>query len=231
MAEKHPYMSGSAGLVQAVAQLRKSFPLQVAADTLKKLGIAPNNETYVLNTLRFVGVIDAEGKKSTQAASVFNKHDDAEFQAGFSELVETAYSDLFSLHGDSAWTLPTDKLISFFRNSDHTSAIVGRRQASAFQALASLCGKTDGVAPRSAPKAKKTEKSGSRAAVEKHQSRAPEPTANPAATLVPAEGIQAEAGVALTVRIEINLPASGDQETYDRIFKSIRENLLNAKVS
>jgi hypothetical protein len=31
--------------------------------------------------------------------------------------------------------------------------------------------------------------------------------------------------VGLTVRIEINLPASGDQETYDRIFK-IRENLL-----
>ena len=31
----------------------------------------------------------------------------------------------------------------------------------------------------------------------------------------------------LTVRIEINLPASGDQETYDRIFKSIRDNLLN----
>jgi len=231
MAEKHPYMSGSAGLAQAVAQLRKSFPLQVAADTLKKLGIAPNNETYVLNTLRFVGVIDAEGKKSTQAASVFNKHDDAEFQAGFSELVETAYSDLFSLHGNSAWTLPTDKLISFFRNSDHTSAIVGQRQASAFQALASLCSKTDGTAPRSAPKAKKSEKSASRAASPKPQSKVLEQTANPAATLVPTKETQAETGVALTVRIEINLPASGDQETYDRIFKSIRENLLNAKLS
>ena len=30
MAEKHPYMSGSAGLVQAVAQLRKSFPTPLA---------------------------------------------------------------------------------------------------------------------------------------------------------------------------------------------------------
>lgn len=130
MAEKHPYMSGSAGLVQAVAQLRKSFPLQVAADTLKKLGIAPNNETYVLNTLRFVGVIDAEGKKSTKAASVFNKHDDAEFQAGFSELVETAYSDLFSLHGNSAWTLPTDKLISSF--SKFGPYKCNRRPASSF---------------------------------------------------------------------------------------------------
>jgi hypothetical protein len=31
----------------------------------------------------------------------------------------------------------------------------------------------------------------------------------------------------LTVRIEINLPSSGDQDTYDKIFKSIRENLIN----
>lgn len=31
----------------------------------------------------------------------------------------------------------------------------------------------------------------------------------------------------LSVRIEINLPADGSQETYDRIFRSIRENLLD----
>ena len=36
-----------------------------------------------------------------------------------------------------------------------------------------------------------------------------------------------ESNVGLTVRIEVNLPADGEQETYDRIFKSIRENLLN----
>lgn len=45
MSEKHPYMPGSGGLVQAVNQFRNSFPTQVTADTLKKLGIAPNNES------------------------------------------------------------------------------------------------------------------------------------------------------------------------------------------
>ncbi|MCG8059581.1 MAG: hypothetical protein JAZ21_07135 [Candidatus Thiodiazotropha taylori] len=30
----------------------------------------------------------------------------------------------------------------------------------------------------------------------------------------------------LTVRVEINLPADGSKETYDAIFKSIKENLL-----
>ncbi len=33
--------------------------------------------------------------------------------------------------------------------------------------------------------------------------------------------------MALTVRIEINLPANGTQDTYDMIFKSIRANLIN----
>jgi hypothetical protein len=35
------------------------------------------------------------------------------------------------------------------------------------------------------------------------------------------------ANFGLTVRVEINLPSDGDQETYDRIFRSIKENLLN----
>ena len=53
---------------------------------------------------------------------------------------EAAYSELFNLHGDATWELPLDDLISFFRASDQTSDIVGRRQASTFQALASLAG-------------------------------------------------------------------------------------------
>lgn len=33
--------------------------------------------------------------------------------------------------------------------------------------------------------------------------------------------------MALTVRVEINLPAGGSRETYDNIFQSIKANLLN----
>jgi len=33
----------------------------------------------------------------------------------------------------------------------------------------------------------------------------------------------------LTVRIEVNLPADGDQETYDNIFRSIRKNLIDGE--
>ena len=33
--------------------------------------------------------------------------------------------------------------------------------------------------------------------------------------------------IGLTLRIEINLPADGTKETYDNIFKSIKENFID----
>jgi len=235
--DKHPYTSGANGVVAVIAQLRKSFPPKVNADVLKKLGIAPNNETYIINILRFLDVIDVEGNKNAKAASVLVQHDESEFQKGFAEIVQAAYADLFVLHGVEAWTASLDKLISFFRNTDHTSDIVGRRQASTFQTLATIAGKLDGQLPKPATvKAKKAD-----AAAPKKQAAKSAPTKPSIPTGTPAPG-STETGtrvsggsgsgdMALTVRIEINLPAGGDKQTYDNIFKSIRENLLNGKVS
>ena len=220
MAEKHPYTSGSGGLVQAVNHLRKSFPAEVSAETLKKLGIAPNNETYIINIFRFVSVIDSDGKKTTKAASVFSKHDDAEFQKGFSELIESAYKELFALHGKGMWTLPSNKLISFFRGTDHTSAVVGQRQASTFQTLAGLSGYSElPAAKAAAPHAKKVKETAIKA----------KKAVDNGSAQVAVHPLAENGNVCLTDRIEINLPAAGDQETYDRIFKSIRENLLRGQ--
>ena len=224
MADKHPYMSGSAGLIQAVNHLRKSFPAQVAAETLKKLGIAPNNETYVINILRFINVLDDEGKKTPKASAVFTKHNDEDFQKGLSELVETAYMDLFSLHGKDSWSLSTDKLISYFRGADHTSAIVGQRQAGTFQALAALCGYAEVPAPKSSPTARRSDAK----TKPKKEAKAPKSVAQELG-LAEEGDRKSSRDMGLTVRIEINLPVAADQETYDRIFKSIRENLLNAE--
>ena len=92
MAGKFPYMSGSAGLLGAVKQFRNTFPAQVTAETLKKLSIAPNNETYVINILRFVGVLDKDGKRTPEAQKVFSTHGDEGFQKGFAAAVRLAAS-------------------------------------------------------------------------------------------------------------------------------------------
>lgn len=222
MADKHPYVQGPGGLVQAVTHFRKSFPATVNAGTLKKLGIAPNNESYVLNVLRFLGLIDQESKKTADATKTFNLHDDAEFSKALAALVSKAYSELFELHGEGAWDLDNDALITFFRSHDHTTAVVGRLQASTFKALGAFAGHGD-------VPASKTTGTKSQKAASKRTSKNVAPSAPPAAKAAPSpvKSDVASSVVGLTVRIEINLPADGDQATYDRIFKSIRENLLN----
>lgn len=245
MAEKHPYTSGPAGIVQTVMQFRRSLPAQVTSDTLKKLSIAPNNETYILNIMRFIGVLDSTNKRTSDAVAVFNQHDDREFEEGFAKLVSTAYHDLFDLHGEGAWNLPPNKLISYFRSTDHTSDLVGRRQASTFSTLAGIGGKVTVAERPVASKPKRSEPAktasngnGIKLAKPVTSSEASKSDGSPVAVQNGALSLPAKGrghseshGMALTVRIEINLPAGGDQDTYDRIFKSIRANLLNNDVT
>lgn len=221
----HPYISGAGNIAHMVAQLRKSFPASINADTVKKLGIAPNNESYVINVLQFVGVIDAEGKKTSDAAKAFSVHKDEEFATKFAVLVQKSYSSLFDLHGTDAWNLDANELITFFRQSDQTSAIIGNRQAGTFKVLAGLAGHGD--VPEL--KAKKTSKNLNTAKPSKPKEVTP--STNPAskserASFEKRQGGGENAAIGLTVRVEINLPADGTKETYDNIFKSIRENLL-----
>lgn len=220
MAERHPYSPSPGGITAAINQFRNSFPETVNAETLRSLAIAPKNESYVINVLRFIGAIDKDGKQSEKAATVFYQSD-AEFQKGFEDLIKTAYKDLFALHKETAWGLSSDKLISFFRSKDKTTALVGKLQAATFQLLASFAG--HGTPPEPA-------------APKMAQAKAPKP-AKPKPDKSASSGGQPPVGsgrdrdFGLTVRVEVNLPPAGDQETYDRIFRSIRENLLNAPKS
>jgi hypothetical protein len=218
LADRHPYSPTPGGISAAINQFRKSFPSNVTAETLKQLGIAPKNESYVINVLRFIGAIDREGKQTKEAVTVFSHHNDADFQKDFEKMVKTAYHDLFDLHKDAAWGLDGDRLIAFFRSKDKTTDLVGRLQASTFQLLAGFAGHGAVPAPAAAKSPAKTK--GDKPKVAKPQSKDTTPSAQNNAD---------KRDIGLTVRIEVNLPPSGDQDTYDRIFRSIRENLLNGK--
>ena len=231
MANKFPYISSSGSINSAITQFRKSFPGIVDSDTLKKLSLAPNNESYLINIIRFLGLIDGENKKTTTATKIFTQHDDEVFAKGFAEVVAASYKELLDLRGNDAWTLDQNSLIAFFRQSDQSTAIVGQRQANTFQTLAVVSGKRTAASNNSAPK----QKSGTsvKPAISKPKKSA--------TTAKISDGVQdvvpkqegnnggRSGAVGLTVRIEINLPAQGDQDTYDRIFKSIRENFLSGK--
>lgn len=226
MADKHPYVQAPGNLAQVITHLRKSFPATMTAETLKKLGFAPKNESYVLNVLRFIALIDDAGKKTEDAGKVFSQHNDAAFQKQFSDIVKSAYADLFELHGDNSWTLGTESLVTFFRSTDHTTDLVGKHQARTFQVLAGFAGHQE-IPESKATGSKSTGKSPKKKTDAKTHAAPMQSEVQP---IKPPQA-QSKPDVGLTVRIEINLPADGDQDTYDRIFKSIRENLLNGKVA
>ncbi|MBZ9822978.1 DUF5343 domain-containing protein [Mesorhizobium sp. CA4] len=221
----HPYISGAGNITQMIGFLRKSFPTTVTSDTVKKLGLASKNESYVINVLQFLGLIDEQGKRTDVGHDAMTKHDESEFQSSFSGIVKKAYADLFELRGDDAWTMNKDQLISYFRSADKTSDVIGSRQAGVFIALRELAGymaeqsqptpKTKSAIttkPKSSPKK-------ARPAEQKAQDQVFEQDPSP----LPPKTQKGD--IALTVRVEINLPAEGTQETYDAIFRSIKANL------
>ena len=132
------------------------------------------------------------------------------------------YKDLFDVRGEVAWTLPKPDLIGYFRATDRTSAIIGSRQTNLFTTFAALAGHGEVPAPKATAGAKKAAKS-SKAESEQKTTQIAE---SPAGKAPQGKG-KTRRDMALTVRIEINLPAEGTQETYDNIFKSIKANLID----
>jgi len=216
----HPYISGAGSVGTMIDQLRKAFPQTVDSGTVSKLGLAPKNESYVINALQFIGAIDENGKKTEKASEVFSLHNNEAFQSAFEEMIESSYSDLFELHGDSAWGLSKSELITFFRSADQTSEVIGGRQASLFQVLANRAGKLDGLpTQRSKTSSKTTRKSPNRNKPAVKDAPTREEKAQPRIS-------EKQTDFGLSVRVEINLPSDADAETYDNIFKSIKKNLM-----
>lgn len=153
---------------------------------------------------------------------IFSCSPDDTFPKAFEGLVKEAYSDLFDLRGDDAWTMTKNDLTGYFRTTDKTSEVIGGRQAGVFQVFRGLAGH-ESAEDKSAPKPASKPRT-------PKAKQAPKPTTKAANTGGGAANAEVRTSnqrkdMALTVRIEINLPANGSKETYDNIFKSIRANL------
>lgn len=228
MATSYPYASGGS-LAKAIAQFRQSFPPVVNASTLKKFSIAPNNESYVISVLRFLGFIDDDGNRNDGGIEYFYGGQDS-FQKGLEDTLRTAYKALFDDFGDSALDKTREELVPWFRATDKSSQTVGVRQTSTFTSLAAMAGHGE---PPAIPSSTSTSANGTgknaksipKTAAKSTKSQ----TSGAAGHSEKAVTIGSGADVGLTVRIEVNLPAGGDESTYDAIFKSIRKNLIDGR--
>lgn len=220
----YPYIPAPGAVVKAFEQLRKSFPGKVDAPYLKRNKIAASNESYLIGVLRFLGLIDEEGNRQDGRVEFFYGSEE-KFQAGVDALLRDAYKQLFDEMGDDVFSRSREDLGHWFRSADKTTELVGKRQAATFHALAALAGHTDmpqsrpsssASKPRSAEPRRRTSETARKEAV------GPKPSTE----VTTSHAVHSRSDVGLTVRIEVNLPAGGDADTYDAIFASIKRNLI-----
>ncbi|HLE02328.1 MAG TPA: DUF5343 domain-containing protein [Dehalococcoidia bacterium] len=81
------------GTIQAVQLLQRQSPAKVDEVFLRSQGIAPGNEYKVVGALRFLGLIDADGRPTERAHLL--KTRGATFTLNLQEIVREAYGDLF----------------------------------------------------------------------------------------------------------------------------------------
>ncbi len=230
----YPYISGQGALIAAFTQLRKGFPSKVDAGYLKRFNIAPANESYVISILRFLDLIDDEGNKVEDNIRFFYG-DENLFKQGLESAMRRGYLQVFNEMGDDALTADRSRLAHWFRASDRTTELVGNRQASTFQTLASLAG--HGELPARATATKRATTSGAapakKATVKKVAETSAEDNDGVSGGDGESDGDKGKAkvtrgqDVGLTVRIEVNLPSAGDADTYDAIFASIKKHLMS----
>jgi len=229
MAVTYPYISGKSALQRAFEQFRKAFPPVIDASLLKRFGIAPANESYLINIFRFLGLIDEDGKKVDANTDFFFQGEEA-FKAGLESRIAAAYADLFAERGKDAWDEDRDALATWFRVNDKTSDLIGSRQATTFLTLAAIAG--HGELPKVSPSAAKgssnsNSNSSSKSAAKRQQTTPTKLQEPQTQDIGGGRSGQGDSAFGLTVRVEVNLPAEGTAETYDAIFASIRKNLID----
>ncbi len=221
MADKHPYVTARKYLPDMIEHFRKSLPSVISVETLQRLGIAPKNESYSLNVLRYLGFIDENDNRTTVALDLFSLHDNTAFAKKFEQIVMTAYADLFELYGDTAWSLDTDGLVSFFRAADHSTDRVGHEQAGTFHALAEYCGHSAPQKAGSATSSPSTPKPP--ATLKKRSAASPRPVRVEQEPQILATSAPRLGGLHLNIQLHISPDASPEQ--IDRIFASIAKYL------
>src|SRR5690606_34914138 len=199
-------------------------------ETLRTWRIGRSNESSLLGTLRFLGVIEEHRSTLPEAKEVFTAPTDDEFARRFAEMVKEAYRDLFDQFGEAAWTLSRDELISFMRAADRSSTRVSDQQAVTFQALARHAG--HGTSKFRSVSAGRRHLAGSMRGVppagdaESLQGAASfEPPTAVAAPSVDLDGIASGRRLGIT----INLPTTADPAVYDASFGSMREHLFGGR--
>lgn len=178
-------------------------PERATQKWLVSAGYAGGNAMTILPVLRFVGIIGSDGSPTELWQAL--RRGDAAGRARFADAVRRAYADLFAVHPD-AHRKDAEALRNFFRAHTSGGDQVQQRMVQTFKALAEF-GDFDQPSEVARPESPRVA-----------TQEAPEPP--------PVRAPRLGTELALTVNLQLQLPATADGDVYDKLFAAMRKHLM-----
>lgn len=204
---KYPYTTVPGKLRDLLKKIPNiGRPEKLTVAWLKSAGWTSSNDPTIIPVLKFVGLIGQDGKPTELWDAV--RSNDKAGKSKFGGAVKSAYADLFALYPD-AHRKDTESLRNFFRTNTGGGEQVQSKLVQTFQILTEF-GEFDGAVPVEEVDGRHVEPESTRS-ISRPGGHAAKPVAK---------------GIALTVNIQLQLPATADAGVYDSLFASMRKHLV-----
>lgn len=203
---EYPYVYTVKNLRELLKRLNSELgvPDKFDSEYLLSIGYRSHNDRSMIKVLKFVGFLDADGKPSENYNEYRNKDNS---EAVMATRLRTSYSELFKIYPD-AYNKDGEALRNFFRTHTKGGESVLSLIVSTFTVL---CEFADFEAEGSGETLSKVPVEGVRIDLGKGK-RAEETTAGHP--------------IVINLNVQLQLPLTEDTTIYDRIFQSLKKNLL-----
>jgi len=198
----YPYILSQEKLKSFLTEISsRGIPEKIAHEYLTSIGYKSTNDRPIIKILKFIEMIDANGKPNNNYA---NFRDSTQTKQVMATLLKKAYSDLFVPYPDPIHE-DKKKLDNWFKTKMGVGDRTAERASSTFLTLCSF------AEFKELEKEEKEDKTKERKIEvgEKKEEKTP-----------PSEG------VVVNLNIQLVLPATENVDVYDKIFKSLKENIL-----
>ncbi|MHB8361552.1 MAG: DUF5343 domain-containing protein [Thermoplasmataceae archaeon] len=201
----HPYTTNTGNLKKFLEGIPKTgVPTKVTREYLTKIGYTSSNDRAIINVLKFIGFLDHDGSPTEKYKQFRNTNTSRTVMA---ECLTMSYSDLFNTY-PSAYDKDDESLVNFMRASSDAKPETLSYSVRTFKTLSSFADFT---------KVKVSDNNESLTPSTSYSSK----------DMMQSTDRVVDSPFILNVNVQITLPETKDYEVYEKIFQSLRKNILD----
>lgn len=203
MADKIPYLTKTGALKSYLEKIQKiGTPPKLSIEHLESLGFTSSADRPIISFFKFLGFVDSGGVPT----NIWNEYKDTQ-KAPFilANAVKNAYSDLYEIYPD-AHNVDNEAIANFYRSKTGLGDRAIKGIVSSFRILCDMADFSSTTEEIESPE------TNDQPDVQKEVKRSVQNNL----TNFPS----------LTINIQLTLPVTDKEEIYDKLFSSLRKNLL-----